>query len=225
MHLKSKRDYLEQIVPIALQESVHEGGGLKEMIKNPKLASLLILILILGFVIGIFVTNLCYHMNWENKPPITKVMEENDTYYQVLDQQSASHKETYWEVPTEAVQYKEKVVAYTYYDKNENQCHMILDFFFSDATQFYDKSELFLKFDERLQWTTDNAIAKLWVFENDGYICKETLPFSNAGFLSAGIDIQALNEKNFPLHIQVDLTAAWAEEEKPEKIVFEYGLW
>lgn len=152
-------------------------------------------------------------------------MEENDIYYQVLDQQSASHNETYWEVPTEAVQYKEKVVAYTYYDKKENQCHTILDFFFSDAAQFCDKSELFLKFDERLQWTTDNATAKLWVFENDGYICKETLPFSNAGFLLAGIDIQGLNEKDFPLHIQVDLTAAWAEEDKPEKIVFEYGLW
>ena len=71
------------------------------------------------------------------------LMEGNDTYYQVLNQQAASQKETSEEIPTEALQYEEKVVAYTYYDEKEKQCYTTLDFFFSDAERFHNKSEFF----------------------------------------------------------------------------------
>ncbi len=82
-----------------------------------------------------------------------------------------------------------------------------------------------MKFDERMQWTTDKTTAELWVFKDDGYIRKKELPFINAGFHSAEIDIQDLNKTVFPLHIQVNLITTWAEEEVPEEIIFEYGLW
>ena len=193
------------------------------MTKNKKL--MFILILILGIVIGIFMTHLYYRMKSKNKTPLTKVMEGNDTYHQVLNQQAASQKETSEEIPTEALQYEEKVVAYTYYDEKEKQCYTTLDFFFSDAERFHNKSEFFLKFDERMQWTTDKTTAELWVFKDDGYICKNELPFINAGFHSAEIDFQDLNKTDFPLHIQVNLITTWTEDEIPEKIIFEYGLW
>lgn len=111
------------------------------MTKNKKL--MFILILILGIVIGIFMTHLYYRMKSKNKTPLTKVMEGNDTYYQVLNQQAASQKETSEEIPTEALQYEEKVVAYTYYDEKESNVTRHLIFSFQMLSDFTIKVSFF----------------------------------------------------------------------------------
>lgn len=184
-----------------------------------------LLVFMLGILAGGTLTNLWYHINWEDKELVAKVMEENDVYYQVMERQFMGQKEGYEEVPIELSRYEEKAIAYTCYNEKDKQYYVVLDFYFSDAEQVRGKSELFLKFDERLQWNTDNATAELWVLGDSVYTRKDDLHFTNVGFSFMGINIRDLNEKDFPLHIQVKLVAAWAEEEMPEKITFEYGLW
>lgn len=188
------------------------------------------LVLILGMIIGVFAANLWCRAGWKNRELVAKVIEGNNVYYQAMKRQSAIQKEGYKEILTELSRYEEKTIAYTYYDEKEGECYVVLDFYFSDAEQLRGKRELFLKFDEGLEWSSDNATIELWVFEDDAYTRKDDLSFINAGVLSegiyAGIYIRDLGEQFlFPLHIRVKLTASWTEEKMPEKIMFEYGLW
>lgn len=183
------------------------------------------LVLVLGIIMGILVVNLWQYMGGGNKEPLVNVMDADSTYYQVLERLFTGEKGNCEEIPSELSRYEEKTIVRTYYDVKEKQYHVTLDVYFPDAGQLREKRELFLNFDERLQWTTDQATAELWVFENDGYTHKDDLAFIRAGFCSAGIYIGDLKESDFPLHIQIKLVAPWAEEEVPEKISFEYGVW